>query len=319
MIKSPTVLFSHGAGSCAVNGRTERSIMLADCFRRRGGFLPGARVPLVILAGLTLSLSLHAQQRKYQQDAIDRGSALYAAHCARCHASGDGVPGVNLKTGQFPHANSDDALLLVIKKGVPGTAMPAHPNLSSYDILSLVAFIRSMRGYGAEPVRLGDPQKGKALFESSGCLNCHRVNGKGSYVALDLNDVGALHPPAFIERALLDPAAAEAEIPGSHFVRAVTKQGKVIVGRRLNADTFTIQLMDEQQSLVSLEKDNLRSLTVVRGPAMPSLKGKFTANQIADLVAYLASLNPPLPLPYGLATFPALQRALEHARRGGNQ
>lgn len=76
-------------------------------------------------------------------------------------------------------------------------------------------------------------------------------------------------------------------------MRAVKSDGTVVVGRRLNEDTFTVQLIDEQGNLVSLEKANLRSLTVEQGSSMPSLKGKLNDDEIADLVAYLASLNPP--------------------------
>jgi cytochrome c1 len=84
-------------------------------------------------------------------------------------------------------------------------------------------------------------------------------------------------------------------MPESHVVRAVTKGGDSITGRRLNEDTFTIQLMDDHEHLVSLEKSNLRSLTVVPGTSMPSLKGKFTDDQISDLVSYLVSLKQPGP------------------------
>jgi len=248
-------------------------------------------------AALAAWISLPAgAQQKYQQDAIDRGAALYGANCATCHAEGDGIAGINLKTGQFKHSVTDEDLVVVIKNGVPGTAMPPHPDLASNDVAALVAYIRTMRDYGSKPVKLGDRQQGKALFEGQGgCLGCHRVNGKGSHVALDLSDTGSLHPPAYLERALLDPDSTAAQLPQSHFVRAVTKQGTAITGRRMNEDTFTIQLIDSQEKLVSLEKANLSSLTVLPGSTMPSLKGKFTDDQISDLVAYLASLNPPRP------------------------
>lgn len=238
---------------------------------------------------------LSAQQQKYQQDAIDRGAALYAANCAVCHAEGDGVQGVNLKTNEFRHSSTDEDLLGVIRNGIPGTAMPAHTNLASADVIALVAYIRTMRDYGSKPVKMGDPQKGKTLFESGGCTGCHRVNGKGSRVALDLSDVGSVRPPAYIARALLEPDATAAEVPGSRFVRAVKKDGTSIVGRRLNEDTFSIQLIDEHENLVSLEKSDLKSLTILKDSTMPSLKGKYTDDQISDLVAYLASLNPPRP------------------------
>jgi hypothetical protein len=82
-----------------------------------------------------------------------------------------------------------------------------------------------------------------------------------------------------------------AEMPESRLVRAVTNRGKVITGRRLNEDTYSVQLIDEHENLVSLQKSDLRSLTVVKESPMPSLKGKFTDDQISDIVAYLTTLK----------------------------
>ena len=117
------------------------------------------------------------------------------------------------------------------------------------------------------------------------------LNGKGSRIALNLSDAGTLHPPSYLERALLDPNGTAATMPESRFVRAVTNKGTVIIGRRMNEDTYTIQLMDDHENLVTLEKDDLKSLTVIKDSPMPSMKGKFTDEQISDVVAYLASLK----------------------------
>lgn len=263
-------------------------------FREKHRRIDPVALIFLLVVFLVLASPIRAQQPKYQQDAIEGGAPLYQANCAVCHADGAGVPGIDLKAGVFRHSTTDEDLFAVIKNGVPGTAMPAHPNFSSNDILSLVAYVRTMRDYGTKAVKLGDPQKGKALFEGAGgCIKCHRVNGKGSLTALDLSDTGALHPPAYLQRSLLDPDATAADEPQNRFMRAVKNDGTVIVGRRLNEDTFTVQLIDEQGNLVSLEKGNLRSLTVEQGASMPSLTGKFSDEEISDLVAYLVSLNLP--------------------------
>lgn len=230
-------------------------------------------------------------QQDYRQFEIDTGASIYASQCVECHTDGTGVPGVNLKTGQFRNTLTDEEMIAVIRNGVPGTAMPPHA-LSGPDLVALVAYVRSMSQDNTNLVKLGDPGKGKSLFENEGgCLNCHRVGDKGSYKALNLSDTGANHPPSYLERALLDPDATAAGMPESRMVRAVTNKGTVIIGRRLNEDTYAIQLMDEQEKLISLDKENLKSLTILKDSPMPSLKGKFTDDQISDLVAYLASLK----------------------------
>jgi putative heme-binding domain-containing protein len=244
-----------------------------------------------IVICLALVPQLNAQQQSYRPSDVDAGATLYAANCFTCHADGQGIPGVDLRSGQFRHASSDDDLMSVIENGIPGTAMPAH-SFTSPELTGLVAYIRTMRDYGAKPVQLGDAAKGKSLFEDQGgCLNCHRVDGKGSRIALDLSDAGLVHPPAYLQRALLDPNSIAAEMPENRFIRVVTNKEVTISGRRLNEDTYTIQLIDDHENLVSLEKANIRSYTILKDSSMTSLQGKFTDAQISDLVAYLATLK----------------------------
>jgi len=108
-------------------------------------------------------------------------------------------------------------------------------------------------------------------------------------VAPDLGDIGALRTAELIHRTLLDPAASM--LPANRPVRAVTVDGKVITGRRLNEDTYTVQLIDEQERLLSLSKANLREFTVLKSTPMPSYKDKFSSQELADLEAYLLSLR----------------------------
>jgi len=65
----------------------------------------------------------------------------------------------------------------------------------------------------------------------------------------------------------------------------------VIRGRRLNEDTYTVQIIDEQERLISLDKSTLREYTVVKTSSMPSYKDELTAEELRDIVAYLHSLR----------------------------
>jgi len=73
----------------------------------------------------------------------------------------------------------------------------------------------------------------------------------------------------------------------------VTRDGRTIRGRRLNEDTYTVQLIDDQERLVSLVKADLREYELAKSSPMPSVAGKMTADEQADLVAYLLSLKGP--------------------------
>jgi hypothetical protein len=71
----------------------------------------------------------------------------------------------------------------------------------------------------------------------------------------------------------------------------VTKDGRTINGRRLNEDTFTIQLMTDQEQLMSVQKSDLKEFRILTTASMPSYKDKLGPQQLADVVAYLASLR----------------------------
>ena len=74
-------------------------------------------------------------------------------------------------------------------------------------------------------------------------------------------------------------------------VRLVTKNGATINGRLLNEDTFSVQVFDSKEQLVSVLRSNLRTLTFVNKSPMPSYRDKLTPQEIGDLVNYLVSLK----------------------------
>src|SRR5204863_5985361 len=117
--------------------------------------------------------------------------------------------------------------------------------------------------------KVGDAARGRMVFDGKGgCARCHRVGTQGSRVAPDLSDVGATRSPSSLLRTLTDPTSQM--MPINRPVRAVTRDGKVINGRRLNEDTYTVQLLDEQEKLVSLTKADLREFTILTASPMPS-------------------------------------------------
>jgi putative heme-binding domain-containing protein len=111
----------------------------------------------------------------------------------------------------------------------------------------------------------------------------------GSRIGPDLTDVGARMPPSDLLAVLLRPD--ERALPAQWYVRAVTRDGRTITGRRLNEDTYSVQLIDAREELVSLVKAELREYELIKKSPMPSYEGKLTREQLDDLVAYLASLK----------------------------
>jgi putative heme-binding domain-containing protein len=104
-----------------------------------------------------------------------------------------------------------------------------------------------------------------------------------------LTDIGAQRRAVDLRQSLVEPGSdVRAE---NRAVRIVTKDGKTIGGRFLNQDTFSIQLIDSTDRLLSLDKSSIREATVLTTSTMPSFKDRLTAQELADVVSYLSSLK----------------------------
>jgi putative heme-binding domain-containing protein len=226
----------------------------------------------------------------YARVDIEHGARLYAEHCDRCHgANGTGVNGVDLRSGKFRNATTDQQLRTVVTNGFPTAGMPPFV-FDAADLTGLVAYLRNMNSIDRGSLHPGNPAHGQLIVETKGaCLSCHRINDKGSRKAPNLSNIGANRSAGSLERSLIDPSSQM--WPINRPVHIVTKDGKVINGRRLNEDTYTVQVSDEEGRLVSLNKSDLREFTVSTRSNMPSYKDELTSDELADVVTYLLSLK----------------------------
>ncbi|HEY7387117.1 MAG TPA: c-type cytochrome [Bryobacteraceae bacterium] len=239
--------------------------------------------------------------------AAETGEKLFQTYCAPCHGmKGEGGRGANLAVRKLPRAPDDAALSSIIATGIPGTQMPAT-RMTAEESSALVRFVRSL---GRNPGRAqsaqvpGDRANGEKLFWSKGnCGQCHTVGARGGHIGPDLSDIGARRGLAYLRTSILEPEAEIPEnfasyrkviyIPDNYLrVHAVTRDGKEINGARIDEDTFTIQIRDDQDHLYSFRKDELRELRKDWGKSpMPSFKAVFSESELQDIVAYLASLQ----------------------------
>jgi putative heme-binding domain-containing protein len=241
-------------------------------------------------AAQTQNPTLQGHPDDYVRADIEYGARLYTQHCFSCHGgNGDGVAGVDLRSGKFRRARTDPQLRTVITNGFPDTGMPAF-KFDPAELTGIVAYLRNMNTVDAGSMKAGDPARGQVVFEGKGaCLSCHRVGGQGSRKAPDLSDIGVVRSAGSLERSLRDPTSQM--IPINRPVRVVTRSGTVINGRRLNEDTYTVQLTDEEGRLHSLVKSDLREFTVSTRSTMPSYEKELTPEELGDVVSYLLSLK----------------------------
>ena len=135
----------------------------------------------------------------------------------------------------------------------------------------------------------GDATRGKALVESNQCFDCHRIGDRGSRLGPNLSDIGTRRTPDKLQRSMVAPD--EEVLFENRFVRVVTKDGTTVTGRLLNQDAVSVQMMTPKEELKTYLKANTREVTIVDKGLMPSSQGKLTDQQVADIVAYLASLK----------------------------
>jgi putative heme-binding domain-containing protein len=286
---------SHDDKARGLNARAMWETFFLAFFR--GFAMSGPKRCWALAALLIVSSPAAAQQEnqevhQYGTQDILAGSRLYATNCQFCHgASGDSIAGVELAHQRFKRAATDDDLRAVIHNGVAAAGMPSFPGLERADLDGLVAYIRSGFDQGGAPTLAGDQSRGQALFAAKGCAGCHHAGGDGIFDAPDLAAIGAVRLPADIQRAILDPG--KSILPINRPVHIVTRDGHSYDGKRVNEDTFTVQLIDRDRRLVLVEKTDIRDYKLVTTSAMPSYAGKLADQEMADLMAYLTSLKGP--------------------------
>jgi putative heme-binding domain-containing protein len=224
-----------------------------------------------------------------------RGKRLFEGQCGRCHGiQGGGGTGANLRRPRLRHAPDDESLFNLIRKGIPGTGMPNTFAMTDNEVRDVIAYVRSLGRTPPEPLP-GDPNKGRLIFQKAECGSCHIVAGKGGNLGPELSDVGDRRGVEFLRGAMLHPGKDRTVTADGYAtylpVLAVTTDGRVLTGVRVNEDTFTIQLRDANNRLYSLHKSDLEELRELEGSTMPAYEKNLSRSDIDHVVSYLASLK----------------------------
>ena len=172
----------------------------------------------VLLPGLGLLglCALPASPAAAQQEG-EPGARVYAKYCAQCHNdNGDGrgiaapylsPPPRDFTSGRYKlrstpggYLPTDADLERSIRNGLPGTAMPAFPNLTAGELEAVIAHLKTFSDSFEDPEARGEPipipspppvteaqiELGRKIFldieegkGSGGCFKCHGELGRG--------------------------------------------------------------------------------------------------------------------------------------------
>ena len=260
------------------------------------------RLRVCVLAAVLIALvsPVHAQG-PYAPDDVKAGAVMFGQMCVTCHGfNGTGGVGPPLNRPRLLAAPDDAALRAVINDGIAGTGMPRVRRTTPDELRELVAYVRSLGATPQAPVK-GNAAKGAQLYASSGCANCHMVNGQGGVLGPVLTDIGHLRGAPYLRQALVDPGAVlptgTLPFPSRGYreflpVRVIKADGSAVRGVRLNEDVFTLQVRDQAGRLHSFRKSETKAIQKEDGISlMPAYGDRITGEDLDDLVAYLASLG----------------------------
>jgi cytochrome c oxidase cbb3-type subunit III len=249
----------------------------------------------------------HSGKPAEEQSDLDAGKQLFETSCAGCHGfDAGGGQGPNIQ--RVPANRGDDAVVKIIKGGVPGTGMPAFGSFTDAQAMQIVAYIRSLAsaaiGESGKVVQTqtGDAEKGKLVYASKGCADCHLIRGTGGDRGPELSEIGSLRSADYFRKALQDPGAnlpkgAPTGPTTGRWIQylmfqATTKDGRSVEGMRVSESSIAIVLEDSKGNLHPFLKWDLKSLEKEPGKSfMPSFNGSLSSDDTSNLVAYLVSLK----------------------------
>jgi len=181
----------------------------------------------------------------------------------------------------------------IVRAALAGTNAAARDLMAAYAPPELR---RETLGESIDPARIlaltGDTDRGRQLFLSDsgpGCARCHRVEPGAIVAGPSLAGLAGRQDRRTILDSLLSPSAQIA--PEFQWHEGELADGTAIAGFVVNR-TATVELRQQDGSIQRHESVRIKRLTPTASSLMPEgLLASLTAQEAADLLAYLASLR----------------------------
>lgn len=141
----------------------------------------------------------------------------------------------------------------------------------------------------------GDADRGRAVFrlEKAGCTKCHTVGEKMKLAGPDLSVIGDKYTEDQLIQSVLEPSVQIH--PDYATLTVVTTDGKTHNGVLKRRTATEIELFDAEGKTKTLKTDRVEEQKRSDVSLMPvALHKTMTAEQFADLIAYLGTLRQPV-------------------------
>ena len=246
---------------------------------------------VLVSAVLLLAASLASGQDPKAAEA-ERGGGLFLQQCSFCHGrdAGGGEDGPDLTRSKLVAEDAGgDKIAPVIRNGRMEHGMPRF-NLSDSEIAGLVSFIHAQkikaesqkggrRGVDAADLQTGNVDAGKQYFNGAGkCASCHSPTG-------DLSGIAARFEGLKLEERMLYPRGAKSK------VTVTLASGQSLSGELAYLDEFTVAMRDPDGRYRSWRAGDVKYTVDAPAEAHAELLGKYTDQDIHNLMAYLQTLR----------------------------
>lgn len=287
------------------SGDPYRSVLMYRMIKSGRGRMPQFGPTLIDQRGVRLIHDWIASMKSWR---IENG-ALDFLSSQSSPLSAEAVDGINAMLG-----STDDALALSLACGDPSVSHPLRLAVADVASQHSNGVIRDLFERFLPPERRakrlgtaidadallamkGDVEKGRDLYFQSQdvtCQRCHKIGEQGTAVGPDLSSIGLQRTPTEILDSILRPSAKIDPKYQSQVV--VTIDGRAVSGLVTHRDYESVTIVEATGKPMTIASDDIETIRAMPKSVMPDLQlAEFTAQQAADLLAFLSAQRAPLP------------------------
>lgn len=134
----------------------------------------------------------------------------------------------------------------------------------------------------------GNASRGQVIFKSY-CSSCHQVRGEGTEFGPNLSEIGSKLPKDGLLEAIVNPSGGVSF--GYETTQVNMKDGNSITGLLAGKTESEIQLRLPGGQSQTIKTAEVRTMKKSPESMMPELHQSMSAQELADLVAYLSALE----------------------------